>query len=100
MDIVWSRFFKSLYRRQSVVGFVVTVGLVDAAIGGFTEHWSLLAIGLGTVSVAIAFRWWQLHHRREIVEQQRAPIYILPPQSSQPSLPRLSVAKKHPPRQT
>jgi hypothetical protein len=95
MNLLWSRFFKSLYRKQPLVGFAVTVGVVDAAMGGFTEHWSLLAVGLGTVSFAIAFRWWQLQQRQKLIEPYRAPVHILPPQSSQPSLPQLSATKKH-----
>jgi hypothetical protein len=63
MDILWSRFLRALYRKEPIVGFVATVGVVDAAIGGLTEHWSLLTLGLGTVGGAIALRLWQLQRQ-------------------------------------
>lgn len=96
MTLVWMRLLKSLYRREPVVSFLVTIGLVDAIIGGFNEHWSLLTVGLGTAGVAIAVRLWQLQRRHSTQTTQRPPVYILPPQSSRPSLPLLS-AKKNPP---
>jgi hypothetical protein len=98
MDVLWSRLLKSVYYKQPVVGFVATVGVVDAAIGGLSEHWSLLTFGVATVGVAIALRWWQLQRQRPLESSRRAPVHVLPPQSSRPSLPPLNISKKNPPR--
>lgn len=97
MDILWSRLLRVIYRKEPIVGFVATVGVVDAAIGGLTQHWSLLAVGVGTVGTAIALRLWQIQRRQAMESVSQNPVYILPPQSSRPSLPTLSAAKKNPP---
>ncbi|HEY9616714.1 MAG TPA: hypothetical protein V6C64_07735 [Microcoleaceae cyanobacterium] len=89
---------KSFYRRQPVVSFVVTAGAVDAAIGGLSEHWSLLFLGLGAVGGAIGFSVWQWQARKPLEVPEHPPVYVLPPQSSRPSLPMLSMNKKQPPR--
>ncbi|QZZ21145.1 hypothetical protein J5X98_01155 [Leptothermofonsia sichuanensis E412] len=97
MDILWSRFLRALYRKEPIVGFVATVGVVDAAIGGLTEHWLLLTLGFGTVGGAIALRLWQLQRRQAIEQIHQNPVHLLPPQSSRPSLPTLTTGKKNPP---
>ncbi|MGI0490002.1 hypothetical protein ACN4EK_31725 [Pantanalinema rosaneae CENA516] len=89
---------KSFYRRQPVVSFVVTAGAVDAAIGGLTSHWSLFLLGLGTVGGAIGVSLWQWQTRKPLEVPDHPPVYVLPPQSSRPSLPMLSMTKKQPPR--
>lgn len=89
---------KSFYRRQPVVSFVVTAGAVDAAIGGLTSHWSLFILGLGAVSSAIGVGVWQWQARKPLEMPDHPPVYVLPPQSSQSSLPMLSMTKKQPPR--
>ena len=99
MNIVWSRFLRSPYRREPVASLIVTAGVVEAAIGGLDEHWSLLAFGLGTVGVAMALRWWQ--QRQPIARtgswqtKQRA-LYALPPASSRPKLPVLTLSQRKP----
>ncbi|WP_421657902.1 hypothetical protein [Leptothermofonsia sp. ETS-13] len=98
MNVLWSRFLRSIYRKEPIVGFVATVGVVDAAIGGLSGHWSLLAVGLGTVGTAIALRLWQVQRRSATEPVGDHPAHILPPQSSRPSLPTLTASKKSPPR--
>lgn len=91
------RFLKSAYRKEPLPSFLITIGVVDAVIGGFGDRWSLVIFGLGTVGAAVALRWWLLQQSRtepsEPVEQR-----YLPSRSSRPSLPMLSVSKKNPPR--
>lgn len=96
MNVSWPRVLKSVYRKEPITSFVVTVGAVDAVIGGVGASGSLLAFGLGTAATAVALRWWQYH--RAAGEQQPAPApeYFLPPHGSRPQLPMLSV-KKNPP---
>lgn len=86
---------KSIYRKEPIIRFVVTAGAVDVAIGGFTQHWSLLGVGLGAIGVAIVLRLRQMQVRRSVEPQNRPPLYVLPPAPS--SLPLLTVPKKNSP---
>ncbi|MDX2231672.1 MAG: hypothetical protein NW220_18705 [Leptolyngbyaceae cyanobacterium bins.349] len=93
----WTRNLKSIYRKEPVVGFLVTAGAVNVAIGTLSEHWSLMSVGLSVVGVAIALRVRQMQTRRRPVSAPpRPPVYVLPPSSSG-GLPMLSVSKKNPP---
>lgn len=96
MGIFWSRLFRTIYRREPVIGIVATVGVVDAAMGGFSGHWSLLAVGTGTVGLAIALYWRQSQRRRPLEVTNQRPVYVLPP-SSRTGLPTLSIPKKNAP---
>lgn len=97
MNAALPRFLKSAYRKEPLPSFLITIGVVDAVIGGFGDRWSLFTVGLGTVGVAIALRWWLLQKRRAEPPQPVAQHY-LPYHSSRPELPMLSTAKKHPPQ--
>lgn len=94
----WTRSLKSTYRKEPVVSMIVTAGLVNVALGGFTEHWSLMSVGLSVVGIAIAVwvRQKQTQHR-PIASRNRPPAYVLPPAKSS-SLPMLNISKKNPPR--
>lgn len=96
MNASWTRLLKSAYRREPITSFIVTVGVVDAAIGSIGASGSLLAFGLGTAGVAMALRWWQIY-RSQSEQPAPAPEYYLPPHSSRPQLPVLNVSKKNPP---
>lgn len=96
MNIVWPRIFKSAYRREPVLSFLVTVGAVDVTIGGFSHHSSLFIFGLGIVGAAIALRWWQARRSKALQPEQAVPKYYLPPRSSR-HLPMLSISKEQPP---
>ena len=97
MSIVWSQMFKTVYRKEPITGFVLIAGAVDVAIGGIDGSTSLVVFGLSAVGVAIALRLWQSQKRSPDVQERRA-IHALPPASSRPSLPMLSMAKKNPPQ--
>ncbi|HEY9876696.1 MAG TPA: hypothetical protein V6D12_24945 [Candidatus Obscuribacterales bacterium] len=96
MNVLWTRFFRSAYRKEPISSFVVIVGSVDAVIGGLDQRWSLLSLGVGTVAVAIALRWWQFQRRQTELSEQPAK-YFLPATSSRPALPMLNTTKRHPP---
>lgn len=71
------RFFKSGGRKQPISSFVLTVGVVDAVIGGVDGHWSLALVGGTLVGVAIALRL--LHsQRRPIQFAEASPGLYLP----------------------
>ena len=89
MNALWPRVLKSAYRREPIVSFVVTMGTVDAAIGGIGSSVPLLSLGLGSVAVALIIRWWLLQ-RSKIEQPEAAPEYYLPPSSSRPALPKLN----------
>lgn len=97
MNAALPRFLRSAYRKEPLPSFLITIGVVDAVIGGFDERWSLFTFGLGTVGVAIALRWWLIHQRSDCLEQP-APQRYLPSRSSRPVLPMLTVSKKNPPQ--
>lgn len=97
MNISLLRMLNSIYRKEPIPSFVLTVGLVDVVIGGIDSRWSLLSFGLVTIGGAIALRWWQVQ-RRPSANPDRIPVHMLPPQASRPPLPLLSASKKHPPR--
>lgn len=92
---LWPRILKSAYRREPIFSFLVTIGVVDTALGGLGERWSLTTFGLGTVGLAFAFRWWQKQQHRKAGKDSTAR-YYLPPASSRPRLPMLSINKKPP----
>lgn len=98
MNAAWVRYLKSAYRREPITSFVVTIGAVDAAIGGVADRWSLLSLGIGTVGLAIALRWWMIQRSTAEVPSE-VPQYYLPPTPSRAPLPDLNPShKKQPPR--
>lgn len=96
MNHALPRFLKSAYRKEPLPSFLITIGVVDAAIGGFDDRWSLFAFGLGSIGVAIAIRWWLMQQRPE--PPQRVAQKYLPSSSSRPVLPMLKASKKRPPQ--
>jgi hypothetical protein len=97
MNALWPRILKSAYRREPIVSFVVTVGAVDAAIGGVGASLPLLSFGLGTIGVALALGWWQIQRSQAEQQVEPAPEYYLPPQASRPALPQLTQTKRRRP---
>ncbi|WP_370583797.1 hypothetical protein [Oxynema sp. CENA135] len=97
MNAAWLRFFKSAYRQEPVTSFVVTVGVVDAAIGGADASLSLFGFGLTLAGLALFWRWWQAQ-RPYPGPSDRVAEHYLPASSSRPPLPMLMSDKKHPPR--
>lgn len=96
MNRVWSRFLRSAYRREPVSSFILTMGAVDAVIGGADRSWSLVAIGVGAIGVAVLWRWMKPQRRLEPFNQEdhQPPVRYLPSQSSRPSMPMLTPSRK------
>lgn len=97
MNAALPRFLKSAYRKEPLPSFLITMGIVDAVIGGFGDRWSLFTFGLGTVGIAIALRWW-LVQKQSSEPSQPVVQHYLPYRSSRPEIPMLSASKKHPPQ--
>ncbi len=97
MNAALPRFLKSAYRKEPLPSFLITIGVVDAVIGGLGDRAALVGFGLGTVGIAIALRWWILQQRGSQPPQTVAQRY-LPYNSSSQELPQLSISKKNPPR--
>ncbi|MBW4638894.1 MAG: hypothetical protein KME05_11780 [Gloeocapsa sp. UFS-A4-WI-NPMV-4B04] len=93
MNAALPRFLKSAYRKEPLPSFLITIGVVDAVIGGLDDRWSLFTFGLGSVGVAIALRWWLVQQHRPIVQKQ-VPQRYLPPSSSHSPLPPLATSTK------
>jgi hypothetical protein len=95
MNAILPRFLKSAYRREPIISAFITMGVVDALIGGLDDSWSLFAFGLGTTGVALVFKLWRLQQRPPLPEEPVAQRY-LPASSSSPPLPVMTVAKRKP----
>ncbi|MGY6529115.1 MAG: hypothetical protein ACXITR_04235 [Cyanobacterium sp.] len=50
---------KSVYRQEPISAFIFTFGAVELAMGGFSEHWSLMSFGLLLVVTGLILRWLQ-----------------------------------------
>ncbi len=88
MNAIGLRLLKSTYRKEPVVSFMITAGIVDTIIGSLGASGSLFCFGLGTVGVAVIIRWWQ-YQGSILNRSDPAPEYSLPPHSSQTRLPQL-----------
>ncbi|HEY9809731.1 MAG TPA: hypothetical protein V6D13_10350 [Halomicronema sp.] len=97
MNVAWTRFLKSAYRREPLFSFMLTIGAVDAVMGSLDARGSLLAFGLTTMILGVAVRWWQIQ-RSQVEQPERVPELYLPPASSRPALPVLSPSRKQPRR--
>lgn len=93
MNPINPRFLSSLYRKEPIPSFLVTIGLVDAAIGGIGGRMGLFSFGIVTVGCAIALHW-RLHGlSRPIQPNQPLAQTYLPPASSS-SVPTLAASKR------
>lgn len=93
MNAVLPRFLKSAYRKEPIPSFLITIGAVDAVIGGFGDRWVLFSFGISTIAVAIALRWRSQNSRIEPPKPvaQR----YLPARSEDSILPLLAANKKN-----
>ncbi|MEO1427454.1 MAG: hypothetical protein AAFV71_00030 [Cyanobacteria bacterium J06633_8] len=99
MNAVFPRIVKSAYRKEPLITILITVGIVDALIGGFDDSWALFIFGLGTVGTALIIRWLRIQQRPDLqnTDEPVKQVY-LPTHSSNSSLPMLSINKKKPPQ--
>lgn len=98
MNAALPRFLKSAYRKEPLPSFLITIGVIDAVIGGFGDRWSLFSFGLGTVGFAIALRWWILQQQRPQEPDRPVAQHYLPYTPANQELPTLKINNKKPPR--
>jgi hypothetical protein len=101
MNAALPRVLKSAYRREPIISVVITMGLVDALIGGLDDSWSLFIFGLVITGFSVGLKLWKVQQNRNISEEE--PVLqqrYLPSKSSSSAsaLPMLSVTKKKPPQ--
>lgn len=92
MNPLFARFFRSVYRKEPISGFILILGATDALIGGLGGRGSLLSLGLLIALVGIIMRWRQGEKKSQQI-QPKPVRYLLPPNSSGQPLPLLSNSK-------
>ncbi len=93
MNALLPRFLKSAYRKDPISSFVMTVGAVDAVIGGVGERWTLMSFGIMMILLAIAIRWLQIQRSQENLTEEVSRRY-LPPSPSDAPLPMLKTKER------
>lgn len=78
----------SKHRPDTLSTFVLTMGIVDAVIGGVSGHGSLLILGLILMGGAVALRQPRVRTTRRGSARTRAPQRLLP-EAARPALPLL-----------
>lgn len=92
MNPLFARFFKSVYRKEPVSGFILILGGTDALIGGLGGQGNLMSMGLLVAILGIGMRWRQEKKKKAIAAE---PVrYFLPPGQSRQPLPLLMPSKR------
>lgn len=94
MNAVLPRFLKSAYRKEPIISVLVTMGIVDALIGGLDDSWSLFTFGLGVTGVALVLKLWRM--QQQSIPEETVVQHYLPPQPSSSPLPIITTSKKKP----
>lgn len=93
MNPLFARFFKAVYRKEPVSGFILILGVTDALVGGMNGRDGLLSIGLLVALLGIIMRWRQGEKKSRVVASQ--PVrYLLPSGTSRQPLPLLMPSKR------
>lgn len=91
MNPINSKFLSSAYRKEPIPSFLITIGSIDAVIGGLDDRLGLLSFGIITVGSAITLRWWL--QQRPVEPRQQVTNTYLPPASSS-SVPTIVTPKR------
>ena len=93
MNPLFARFFRAVYSREPLSGFILILGVTDALVGGLGGRTSLLSIGLLIALLGIIMRWRQGAKKSKAVATQ--PVrHLLPPGTSRQPLPLLMPGKR------
>ncbi len=93
MNHLWYRFWRYSHRKQSLSSFILTIGLVDAAIGSLSERSSLLSFGLLTILTAAIISVSQITQTKTRSRKHKTNTFLPPAPTGNP-LPRLN-RRKH-----
>lgn len=88
MLTILPRFLSRIYRKEPISSFILTVGVVDAVIGGVGGKWSLFSVSVIMLLLALGVRWWHLQSPDQKLTT-KTPRRYLPPSSSSQALPML-----------
>ena len=94
MNPLFARFFRAVYRKEPVSGFILVLGATDALIGGLNGRGGLLSVGLLIALLGMVMRWRQGEKKSHKIAPQPVK-YLLPPGSTRQPLPLLMGSKKH-----
>jgi hypothetical protein len=78
MNITSPRFLKSFYRKEPITGTIITMGAVNAILGGVNEIGSLMLLGLLASGSAIAYRWWIMQQAKARIAVDADRLYLPP----------------------
>jgi hypothetical protein len=92
MLTILPRFLSRIYRKEPISSFILTVGVVDAVIGGLDGEWSLFTFSVIILLLALGVRWWHLQSPDQTLNS-KTPRRYLPPSSSAQALPMLAKEK-------
>ncbi|MCC0177381.1 hypothetical protein I4641_10375 [Waterburya agarophytonicola K14] len=92
MNPLFARFFRAVYRKEPVSGFILILGVTDALIGGLGGRGGLLSIGLIVALLGIIMRWRQGSKKTNEIATEPVK-YLLPPGSTRQPLPLLMSSK-------
>ena len=94
MNPLFAKFFRAVYRKEPVSGFILILGATDALVGGLGGSGSLLSIGLLIALLGIIMRWRQGERKSPRVSSSQPAKYLLPPSSADQPLPLLVSSKR------
>ncbi len=93
MNPLFARFFRAVYRKEPVSGFILILGVTDALIGGLDGRGGLLSVGLLIALLGIIMRWRQGSKKSQETFAPEQVRYLLPPGSTRQPLPLLMSSK-------
>ena len=93
MNPLFARFFRVVYRKEPVSGFIFVLGTTDALIGGLDGRGGLLSIGLLIALLGMIMRWKQGSKKSQEIVATKPVKYLLPSGSTRQPLPLLMSSK-------
>lgn len=78
MNVSLAKKLKSIYRKEKISGFIFTVGTVDAILGGFSERWTLLSLGVFLVILGGWMGWLKVRKTQKTLFVSTPRRYLSP----------------------
>ncbi|MBL1209636.1 hypothetical protein [Geminocystis sp. GBBB08] len=89
MNVKLTRKLKLIYQKEKISAFIFTFGAMDAILGGFSERWTLLSLGILLVIIGGWMRWLQIQKNQKIISVTTSRRYLNPARSDLTPLPPL-----------